>query len=610
MAAGRREIRGGQGNISAELEAIGDMAGELRQAIEHHKAGRLEEAGRLYRRVLAAEPAQPDALHFLGLVEHQAGRHAAAIPLLEAAIRARGDRPRYYCNLGVVLLEQQKLEAAAAALETALARQPDYADAHYNLGLVRKQQLRLDDAAQCFRRTLEIVPAHAQAQGELGDVLRLADKPAEARDAYQRALAIDPHRASVLLAAAELGRETGDLDGAAALYERLLAVEPDNAGALTGLGAVVRRRGDPDGALGYFARALALDPSLAAAHRQRGFAFRDLGRLAESAEAFLTGTRLLRTPGNVPAQRLFTFSRVSRAKLEHDREQLEYLIGRGFIVDADGSMLDAIARLLEILPRGAAAGRLVDLPLETEHRLRGFYNRLLHVADAPRLDGPAINPSLDAAAIEGDYATRAPGITWIDDLLTPPALASLRQYCLASTIWFDFTHANGYLGAYMEDGFCCPLLMQIAEELPRALPGIFGRHRLVQLWAYKYDSRLSGIDMHADSAAINVNFWITPSEANLDPESGGLVVWDREAPPDWSSKRYNSSELDDQAAIREFLASSGAASVRVAHRQNRAVIFNSDLFHRTDDVRFRAGYDNRRINVTLLYGKRLDASST
>jgi hypothetical protein len=34
------------------------------------------------------------------------------------------------------------------------------------------------------------------------------------------------------------------------------------------------------------------------------------------------------------------------------------------------------------------------------------------------------------------------------------------------------------------------------------------------------------------------------------------------------------------------------------------VIFNSDLFHRTDDIRFRAGFENRRINVTMLYGTR------
>jgi hypothetical protein len=42
----------------------------------------------------------------------------------------------------------------------------------------------------------------------------------------------------------------------------------------------------------------------------------------------------------------------------------------------------------------------------------------------------------------------------------------------------------------------------------------------------------------------------------------------------------------------------------VPHRANRAVIFDSDLFHETDDIAFKDGYLNRRINVTLLYGRR------
>ena len=42
----------------------------------------------------------------------------------------------------------------------------------------------------------------------------------------------------------------------------------------------------------------------------------------------------------------------------------------------------------------------------------------------------------------------------------------------------------------------------------------------------------------------------------------------------------------------------------VPYRRNRVVIFDSDLFHRTDDLDFRPGYENRRINVTMLFGDR------
>lgn len=95
---------------------------------------------------------------------------------------------------------------------------------------------------------------------------------------------------------------------------------------------------------------------------------------------------------------------------------------------------------------------------------------------------------------------------------------------------------------------------------------------------------------------MNVNFWITPDEANLDPERGGLVIWDVAAPLDWDFAKYN----DNEGAIRSFLAQSNARSITIPHRANRAVIFDSDLFHETDLIAFRDGYINRRLNITLL----------
>jgi len=44
--------------------------------------------------------------------------------------------------------------------------------------------------------------------------------------------------------------------------------------------------------------------------------------------------------------------------------------------------------------------------------------------------------------------------------------------------------------------------------------------------------------------------------------------------------------------------------VAIPYRQNRAVVFNSDLFHETDRLAFKDEYVSRRINVTLLYGYR------
>jgi hypothetical protein len=187
----------------------------------------------------------------------------------------------------------------------------------------------------------------------------------------------------------------------------------------------------------------------------------------------------------------------------------------------------------------------------------------------------------------------------IDNLLTDTALQKLRDFCWDATMWRT-PYPRGYLGAMPETGFAAPLLAQIADELRDTFPAILAGQPLRYLWGFKYDSTLPGIKIHADFAAVNVNFWITPDEANLDPDHGGLVIWDVSAPLDWNFDQYNG----DTEAARAFLAREGAKSITVPYRSNRAVIFDSDLFHETDEIRFKQGYYNRRINVTMLYGRR------
>jgi hypothetical protein len=77
-------------------------------------------------------------------------------------------------------------------------------------------------------------------------------------------------------------------------------------------------------------------------------------------------------------------------------------------------------------------------------------------------------------------------------------------------------------------------------------------------------------------------------------------VWDAAAPLDWNFARYNAAEDD----ILAHLKAQNSKPVTIPYRANRAVIFDSDLFHETDTIAFKPGYENRRINVTLLFGRR------
>jgi hypothetical protein len=293
---------------------------------------------------------------------------------------------------------------------------------------------------------------------------------------------------------------------------------------------------------------------------------------------------------------------LSCGKLQHDIEQFLYLQSIGVLGAEFSRVIDAWRSIADEL---ASKGIHGQVPLDDDARqaIGHVYNRIVHICDAPRVSGGALSQSWRSAVVERRYVEAVPGLVVIDDFLTDEALASLRRFCIESTVWSGNRYAHGRLGAFLFDGFNCPLLLQIAEELRERLPHVIGDYPLRQLWGFKNAPHLPGNSTtHADFAAVNVNIWITPTEANLDPGSGGLIVHDVDAPLDWNFDMYNSSpEL-----IQLFLQQQAARSVTIPYRANRAIIFNSDLFHATAEVWFRPEYENRRVNVTMLYGERTD----
>jgi len=303
-----------------------------------------------------------------------------------------------------------------------------------------------------------------------------------------------------------------------------------------------------------------------------------------------------------------SFLTISKAKIDHDIEQFKYLADSGHEVEKFQSLAELYTDIS--LKIDWSGDEIKQLSNEHQQLLKETYNRTINLPEAPELIDGTLSKNLQREQITSDYFKHDHGLTYIDNFLTPSALDSIRKFLLGSTIWFDIK-IGGYLGAYLKDGLACPLLLQIADDLRVNFPKIFKNHQLKQLWAYKYDSRaykdnngLTGIKAHADQAAVNVNFWITPSAANLNPKSGGLVVHNTPAPLDWDFKAYNHYNSGEK--IIKFLENSSCEKSIVPYNENRVVIFNSNLIHETDKFEFKEGYENRRINVTMLFGLRED----
>ncbi len=65
------------------------MTDALQEAVRLHQAGRRAEAESRYRAILAREPANSDALHYLGLIQYGAGQWESAAELLQRSVRSQ-----------------------------------------------------------------------------------------------------------------------------------------------------------------------------------------------------------------------------------------------------------------------------------------------------------------------------------------------------------------------------------------------------------------------------------------------------------------------------------------------------------------------------------------
>src|SRR5690348_16601586 len=92
---------------------------DLLNAIRLHQAGDLPRAEASYRRILAADPDQPDALHYLGLLAHQVGQHGPAWELMRRAIALRPRSASFHSNAAPVLLALGKPDEAIHLCEQA-----------------------------------------------------------------------------------------------------------------------------------------------------------------------------------------------------------------------------------------------------------------------------------------------------------------------------------------------------------------------------------------------------------------------------------------------------------------------------------------------------------
>jgi tetratricopeptide (TPR) repeat protein len=259
----------------------------LEKAAEYHRAGRLDRAEGLYRKVIAIQPNEADALHLLGLIAHQRGHHELAEQRVRRAIAARGQPVAEFSDtLGDVLVALGRLDEALPYYEEALALRPDLSLTHKNFGSALCALGRATEAVPHFEAALRLSPGDPTAHSNMGTVFLNRRMPAEAMKYFRKALELD---AGCAEAWCNLGRAEGELgrnEEAARCLQKALVLDPRLGAAYESLGCIRHRQDRLAEAVACYEKVLALQEKNVQVYSNLGNIFKEQMRLAEAVACY------------------------------------------------------------------------------------------------------------------------------------------------------------------------------------------------------------------------------------------------------------------------------------------------------------------------------------
>ncbi|PWC61045.1 hypothetical protein TSH7_17560 [Azospirillum sp. TSH7] len=341
------------------------MQEALVAALDHQEAERFAKADLLYRRILAASPGHPYALHLWGILAALTGQPDEAMDRIRRAIAAAPDIADFHVNLARIEAALNRPDRAARLYANAVALQPEAVETRFQLAGLLQDLGRPAEAKEQYGALLTVAPLHASIHLNRALLREAQGRFAGARDGFCAALVLEPAHAKALLRLAAMERELGRGGAALAVQRQAMAVsdDPADAGLFSTLASLLAGEGLPEQAAEAARIAVALAPSDPALWNELANRLKGLGRIADSVAGYGRGLGLLPGgPGSLPRpmrRRIEDFAGRQPAFLKADPDWVAELRRRLEDGRGDGRRLVG----LSWSSKNAAVGHLRSIPL-------------------------------------------------------------------------------------------------------------------------------------------------------------------------------------------------------------------------------------------------------
>jgi tetratricopeptide (TPR) repeat protein len=314
----------------------------LQQAIEAHKAGKLQDAEGLYRAILSAQPKHPDANHNLGVLAVSLDKTEFALPLFKTALEANPNQGQFWLSYINALIKEKQFDNARSLIEqgkkrgltgekvdvleeqlTSILLIPDSEFSSENnpstttqkvkkVSLKKEKkknisrnftkpnqiksppQIEINSLLEYYQKGLyelgqnlatnltQQYPDHPFGWKVLGALLSQTGKLQDSVIANQKVLEISPNDPEAHSNLGNTLKELGRLEDAEASFKKAIEIKSEFTEAHFNLGNTLKELGRLEEAETSFKKVVAIKPDLAEAHSNLGITLQELGRLEDA----------------------------------------------------------------------------------------------------------------------------------------------------------------------------------------------------------------------------------------------------------------------------------------------------------------------------------------
>ena len=257
----------------------------LQQGIAAHKEGKLQEAEKLYRAILSAQPNHPDANHNLGVLTVAVGKAPEALPLFKLALEANPKQGQFWLSYIDALMKAGQLDTARQVLQQGK-------DAGLQGDKVDSLAAQLVNGISDPLSPGESIPSKEQIDGLVALYSRGNLEEALIQGTALATQFPNDFTIPNILGAVYAGM--GQHEEAVIHYNKVIGLKPDFAEAYSNLGASLNELDRNEEAVEAFNKAIELKPDFHEAHNNLGNTLNALAKPEEAVSSFNTAIELKR----------------------------------------------------------------------------------------------------------------------------------------------------------------------------------------------------------------------------------------------------------------------------------------------------------------------------